>query len=85
MVGCFLIPAKCILMITLVPLGGCKEAGAFNPFRKECSHGRGQSKVMPSPGSLRSCMGPALSEEQILAWEFSEKCQSVVASDFLRP
>lgn len=53
LIGCFLIPAKCILIITLVPRGGYKEAGAFNPFRKKYCHGRGQTRVMPSPGSLR--------------------------------
>lgn len=57
LIGCFLIPTKYILMITLLfPLEN--NAGVFNPFKKEYYLGKCQGRVMFSPGSLhRTCLG----------------------------
>lgn len=55
-----------------VPLGGYKEASAFNPFRKKYYLGRGQGRVTLYPGSLHQT---DLGEEPSRTGEFFGKWQ----------
>lgn len=86
LIGCFLIPAKCILIVTLGDVEDIKKLVHLILLEMNIvMEGARTESCSPQGAWGDACMGPALSEEQSLAWEFFGKCQSLLQPLLLEP